>query len=81
MTTLFSILERILSTTPFANDGAMSLLNDEDAIIKLAEKMDVEIDSDQAIQIQNVGLQWVQQIQSGADQTSCKQQAKQALDG
>lgn len=81
MKTLFGLLDRILSTAPFGNEQALAILNDEDAIIKAGENMDIELDSDQAIQIQQVGLNWVQQVQAGASQDNCRQQAKQALDG
>lgn len=81
MRTLFGLLDHILSTPPFGNEQALAILNDEDAIVKAGENMDIELDSDQAIQIQEVGLNWVKQVQAGADQDSCRQQAKQALDG
>lgn len=80
MRSLFGILDQI--TQPFQSnpDQVRSTLNDINAIVRVAEKMDMEIDSDQAISIQQAGLDWLKHYEQGANWDQCRDKAQLTLD-
>ena len=81
MTTLFTLLDNIMTASPFGDEKTVARLNDIDGLVRYAESVDAEIDSDQAIQIQQVGLNWITQVEKGADQAQCRHEAQVSLDG
>lgn len=82
MRSLFDILDSILSSGSLSLDQKVALLNDEDAIVRYAEReLDVEIDTDAALQLQELGLQYAAQLKSDPTQwAQLKAQAKTQLD-
>lgn len=79
MRSLFGILDHIIQQAP-DEKHATATLNDVDAIVRLAEKMDMEIDSDQAISIQQTGLEWLKHYSQGANWDQCREKAQLTLD-
>ncbi|AQS50927.1 MAG TPA: hypothetical protein K8U84_01105 [Paenalcaligenes hominis] len=79
MRSLFGILDHIIQQAP-DEQHATATLNDVDAIVRLAEKMDMEIDSDQAISIQQTGLEWLKHYSQGANWDQCREKAQLTLD-
>lgn len=82
MRSLFDVLDSILSSTTLSQTQKVALLNDEDAIVKYAEReVDVEIDSDAALQLQQLGLQYAAKLQNDSSQwAQLRAQAKAQLD-
>lgn len=78
MTTLFTILEGIISFEPAE---AKATLMDINRIVRYAESLDAEIDSDQAIKIQQAGLQCLKRLAIGDSILPCLVEAKHYLDG
>ncbi|MEZ2721627.1 hypothetical protein ACBP46_09355 [Paenalcaligenes hominis] len=79
MRSLFGILDHIIDQAPDAQQ-ATATLNDLNAIVRIAEKMDMEIDSDQAICIQQSGLEWLKHYSQGANWDQCREKAQLTLD-
>lgn len=79
MRSLFGILDHIIQQAT-DEQHATATLNDVDAIVRLAEKMDMEIDSDQAISIQQTGLEWLKHYSQGANWDQCREKAQLTLD-
>lgn len=78
MTTLFTILEGIVS---LETTKANALLADINKIVRYAESLDAEIDSDQALKIQFAGLQCLKRLQAGESILPCLIDARHYLDG
>ncbi len=81
MRSLFSILDHIIQQAQPNPQQASETLNDINAIVRIAEKMDMEIDADQAESIQEVGLEWLKHASQGADWDQCREKAQVSLDG
>lgn len=80
MRTLFGILDHIIQQAQPTPAQATSTLNDINAIVRIAEKMGMEIDSDQAISIQTTGLEWLKHANQGANWDQCREKARLTLD-
>ena len=80
MRSLFTVLNDLMQPYQDQPEQARSALNDINTIVRIAEKHDMEIDSDQAIEIQNTGLSWLQQLQQGNSWDQAQAQAKQQLE-
>lgn len=80
MRSLFGILDHIIQQYQPNPEQATPTLNDINAIVRVAEKMDMEIDSDQAISIQQTGLDWLKHHAQGANWDQCREKAQLTLD-
>lgn len=80
MRSLFGILDQITQPYQSNPEQAMPILNDINAIVRVAEKMDMEIDSDQALSIQQAGLDWLKHHAQGANWDQCREKAQLTLD-
>lgn len=56
MRSLFTVLNDLMQPYQNQPEQARAALNDINAIVRIAEKNDMEIDSDQAIDLQSIGL-------------------------
>lgn len=81
MRSLFTILDHIIQQAQPNPQQASDTLNDINAIVRIAEKMDMEIDADQAESIQETGLEWLKHAAQGADWDQCREKAQVSLDG
>ncbi len=80
MRSLFGILDHIIQQAQPTPQQATQTLNDINAIVRIAEKMDMEIDADQAESIQEVGLEWLKHADQGASWDQCRDKAQLTLD-